>query len=211
MARIRHHRNPLAIRGPSIGDHDAPLVAAGEHAVEVELGCAEGWWLLGRAALPPAARDCNRFIGVEIRGELIRELNHEAAKRGLGRTVAGFQANLLESLERLFPPSSVRRFVVNFPDPWFKRRHHKRRLMNEKVVEQLIDQLEPKGEIFFQSDVFDLALDAMAVLEGATPALVNASEPWSFCRENPFGATSRREDHSTRRARPIWRLRYIRN
>ena len=67
------------------------------------------------------------------------------------------------------------------------------------------------GEIYVASDVFDIALDAMSVLErDCSRRLVNLREPWTFLRENPFAARSRRERQCETTGIPIWRLGYRR-
>ena len=96
-------------------------------------------------------------------------------------------ANANIHLVQLFAPGRVARAYVNFPDPWFKTRHHKRRVMDAGLATVLAQILRPGGELLFQSDVWDLALDAMAVLEDE-PRLTNAAGAWTFWKgPNPFG------------------------
>jgi tRNA (guanine-N7-)-methyltransferase len=105
----------------------------------------------------------------------------------------------------------VSRFFINFPDPWFKHRQRKRRVVGEELVDQLFDLLTSNGEIHVATDIFDIALDAMAVLEGETPRrFLNLHEPWSFLRESHFAARSRRERHCEAAGLRIWRLAYRR-
>ena len=73
---------------------------------------------------------------------------------------------------RLFADGSVRRFFLNFPDPWFKSRQHKRRVIGPALMADVARALAPGGELFVQTDIFALALEAMAALEEA-PAFVN--------------------------------------
>jgi tRNA (guanine-N7-)-methyltransferase len=111
-------------------------------------------------------------------------------------------------LDDLFADERLARIHVNFPDPWFKRRHHKRRVMNEELAAVLFRKLRPGGELFFQSDIWDLALEAMVVLEDSP--LRNQLGPWSFSRENPYHARSLRELRCEERGVRIWRMRYDR-
>jgi tRNA (guanine-N7-)-methyltransferase len=169
----------------------------------VELGCADAAFLFARAAEDPRPH----YVGVEIRAELVRRVNERAAQERA--PVSAVFGNVNVDLPRLFPPASVSRFYLNFPDPWFKRRHHKRRIMNAELAATLLETLAPDGEVFFQTDVFDLALDAMEVLE-REPGLENVLRPWAFERASPFRARSRREVQSQERGRRVWRLRYRR-
>jgi len=200
--RIRHHVNPLKL-GFVAGLAPALPLGAGR-PLEVELGCADAAFLFARAAEDPRPL----YVGVEIRAELVRRVNERAAGHGASPVRAVF-GNVNVDLPRLFPPASVSRFYLNFPDPWFKRRHHKRRILNAELAATLVLALAPDGEVFFQTDVFDLALDAMEVLE-REPGLTNVLHPWSFERASPFRAQSRREVQSLERGRRVWRLRYRR-
>jgi tRNA (guanine-N7-)-methyltransferase len=200
--RVRHHVNPLGVE--FFGRRIDPLaLPPGE--VEVELGCADARFLFERAPHHPRTT----FVGLEIREPLVDEVNEKARELGLANLRAVF-TNVNADLDSLFADRRVARFFVNFPDPWFKRRHHKRRVMNAELVEVLHKKLEPNGELFFQSDVWDLALDALAVLEGAPQLFRNLDGPWSFCRDNPFGAKSLREVRCEARQMRIWRMRYVR-
>jgi tRNA (guanine-N7-)-methyltransferase len=112
-------------------------------------------------------------------------------------------------LDGLFPDGRLARVFVNFPDPWFKRRHHKRRVLTPEVVALLHRKIAPGGALFFQSDVWDLALDALAVME-QSGRFENAHGPWSFARANPYGARSLRELRCEERGMPIWRMLFVR-
>ena len=118
-------------------------------------------------------------------------------------------ANMSVDLPRLFAPGSVRRFFLNFPDPWFKSRQHKRRVINPGLIAELAVALQPGGELYVMTDIFALALDAMAALE-ASPAYESATGGWTFARANPYGAKSRRERQCEQEGAPIWRLLYRR-
>jgi tRNA (guanine-N7-)-methyltransferase len=111
----------------------------------------------------------------------------------------------------VFPPASVDRFHVLFPDPWFKARHRKRRVVEPGMLATVAAQLRPGGELHVASDVFELALAAMAELEGPDAMALgfrNLVGEWSFARSNPCDATSRREDTTLARGQRVWRMRY---
>jgi len=200
--RIRQHVNPLKsdfFRIP-LG---ALALPAGV-AVEVELGSAEAWFLMERALAEPGGY----FVGVEIRRDVAAAANIECERRGLPNVHSVF-ANMSVDLSRLFAPGSVRRFHLNFPDPWWKSRQHKRRVVGPALVAELAEVLEPGGEIHVMTDIFDIALEAMATLEEAGPhRFVNARAPWSFYPDNPWGARSRRERQCEADGTRVWRLLY---
>ena len=171
--------------------------------VEVELGCADARFLFERAPRHPETF----FVGLEIREPLVEQVNEEAAALGLRNLTAAF-AHVNLDLDTLFPDGRLSRVFVNFPDPWFKRRHRNRRVMNEELAEVLFRKLAPGGELLFQSDIWDLALDAMGVLESSR--FRNLAGPWSFLRDNPYDARSLREVRCEERGLRIWRMLYQR-
>jgi tRNA (guanine-N7-)-methyltransferase len=173
--------------------------------IEVELGCADARFLFERAPRHPEVL----FVGLEIRHPLVKQVNRLATEQRMPNLRAVF-CNINVDLPSLFSNRSLRRVFVNFPDPWFKRRHQKRRLVNDELVQVLHDKLRLDGELFFQSDVFDLAMDAMAVLEAAPDRFANVLGPWSFARENPYAAKSLREVRCEERGMRIWRMCYRR-
>jgi tRNA (guanine-N7-)-methyltransferase len=199
--RVRHHVNPL--RSDFVERRIDPLPLPEARPVEVELGCADARFLFELAPRHPDTF----FVGLEIREPLVQEVNRTAAERGLPNLRAFF-SNINVDLDHLFPDERLARAFVNFPDPWFKRRHHKRRVMNDDLADVLFRKLRRGGELFFQSDVFALALEAMAVLE-ASP-FRNLDGPWSFARENSYDAKSLREIRCEERGLRIWRMRYHR-
>jgi len=199
--RVRHHVNPL---GAKFLDTAAVRVPRGERPLEVELGCADARFLF---ELAPRHPDVD-FVGVEIRKPLVEMVNEQAAELGLPNLRAVF-ANITTELDILFADGSLRRVFVNFPDPWFKQRHAKRRLMTPELAETISRKLEPEGELLFQSDVWTLGIEALVVLEGE-PTLENASAPWSFLRTNPYGVKSLREVRVEERGIRVWRMLFRR-
>jgi tRNA (guanine-N7-)-methyltransferase len=198
--RIRQHVNPL--RADFLEIAPATLHVPTDRPLEVELGSAEAQFLIERAAEEPG----RSYVGVELRRELVEQANRRCRRAGLAQVQSVF-ANIAVDLPRLFSPSAVARFFVNFPDPWFKKRQRKRRVMGPELAQQLGQLLAPAGEIHVATDIFAIALDAMAALE-AHGGLANLRAPWSFLRQSRFAARSRRERHCEALGIKIWRLAY---
>jgi tRNA (guanine-N7-)-methyltransferase len=202
VPRIRPHVNPDKVEYLFPRVQRLELPAARE--VEVEIGCAEAWFLFDRAASEPD----REYVGLEIRSELIDPVNDKA--RALGAPVRSVFAHANIHFAQLFAPASLARVYLNFPDPWYKTRQQKRRVTTPALARDIASALRPGGELFFQSDVWDLALDAMAVLEQC-PSLANAAGPWTFWKNgNPYRALSRREATCLEDGTPVWRLVYLR-
>ncbi len=201
MPRHRQHVNPLKMS--YFARSAEPLAIPADREIEVELGCADAQFLFQRAAADPS----RAYVGLEIREDLAVEVEARARRLGAPIQVLFCHANL--DYAQLFAPRSVARVFVNFPDPWFKRRHRKRRVVDAALAADVAASLVPGGELFFQSDVWDVALDALAVLE-AEPRLANRAGAWSFWKDgNPYRATSRREDGCAEENAPVWRLLYV--
>ena len=203
--RIRQHVNPLALRylEPRAVRIQAPAHLGPGTPIEVELGCADA-----KFCFDLAAADEERFVvGLDIREKIIEDDRDRAQRLGL-RNLEFAYVNLGVDLDRVFGAGEVARFHLLFPDPWFKARHQKRRVVDLDLCAVLRRQLQPGGELHVATDIYDLALDAMAELEHPESGFENLAEPWTFWRSNPFPATSRREDTTVQRGQRVWRLRY---
>jgi tRNA (guanine-N7-)-methyltransferase len=201
--RIRQHVNPLKSDLLDIADVPRVEVAPGR-ALEVELGAAEAHFLIDRARVDPETE----FVGVEIRRELVEAVNAACGAGGPANVRSVF-ANMSVDMRRLFRDGSVRRFFLNFPDPWFKSRQHKRRVIGAGLIAEIGRALAAGGELYVQTDIFALALDAMAALE-TDDRFSNAAEAWTFLRESPYDAKSRRERQCEAEGVRVWRLLYRR-
>jgi tRNA (guanine-N7-)-methyltransferase len=202
--RMRPHVNPL--KSDLLEIAEVPRISARPGcAIEVELGAAEAHFLVERAREDRSSL----FVGIEIRHELVSATNADCARRGLDNVRCVF-ANMSVDLPRLFSEGSVRRFFLNFPDPWFKSRQHKRRVIGPGLVREIGRALAPGGELFVQTDIFALALDAMAALEAEATWFASTGEPWTFLRQSPYAAKSRRERQCELEGARVWRLLYRR-
>jgi tRNA (guanine-N7-)-methyltransferase len=200
--RIRQHVNPLRSDYLHIDVERLNLPAG--RPIEVELGSAEAYFLMERAEEAPE----RSYVGVELRRDMVAMANQESERRGLAQVRSVF-ANISVDLPKLFTPGSVSRFFINFPDPWFKYKQRKRRVVGEELVDQLLPLLTHDGEVHVATDIFDIALDAMAALEREPPRhFRNLHAPWSFLPNTRFAARSWRERHCEAEAVRIWRLVY---
>jgi len=199
--RARQHVNPLGLVYEEFCG-DKPRLPSGR-PVEVEIGCAEAQFLFERARREPS----HTYVGLEVRRHLVDWVNEEAEREGL--PVQAIFCNVNNHLPVLFSGRIVDRAFLNFPDPWFKRRHRKRRVVDERFGRNLHGILKPGGELFVQTDVWEVALDAMDVFERLDDCYRNASGAWTFWKEgNPYGARSWREAHCAEHRLRVWRIFY---
>jgi tRNA (guanine-N7-)-methyltransferase len=196
----------VAARLPE-GDRVDPRTLAEGAWVELEVGPGRGWFLVERAQAEPRAA----LLGFEIRRKWAMIVDQRLAARGLSGRARVFAEDARTALARLVPDGSIRRVFVNFPDPWWKKRHEKRLLLQAGFVHEVVRLLEPGGELFVQTDVDDRAR-AYARLVGDAACLLPAGDvPESASLAgNPYLACSPRERRAIADSLPVHRMRWRR-
>ena len=152
---------PVALEIPAgavDGPFDFAALFGNRNPVEMEIGCGKGRFLLEAAAARPAVN----FLGVEWSLKYLRIAKDRAARRGL-RNVRLFRADARHVLGSLIPEGSLLRVHVYCPDPWPKKRHHKRRLFSPGTVTRLARAIAPGGHLDVSTDVRDY-FDAIRAL-----------------------------------------------
>jgi tRNA (guanine-N7-)-methyltransferase len=119
-----------------------------ENPVEVEIGSGKGVFLASAAS----ANLQRNFLGIELSRKYARLAAERVARLGLGN-VKVWRGDAGIVLARLIPPASVRAVHIYFPDPWWKRRHKKRRVFTDTLVSDVERSLVAGGEIRIASDV----------------------------------------------------------
>ena len=147
--------------------------------VVVEIGFGRGEFLLALAAEQPE----QAFLGVEYSFKRVLKMARRLARSGLAN-VRLLQARGEDAVRELLPEGSVRSFWINFPDPWPKLRHRRRRLLEPGLVHELALRLVPGGELHVATDDADYAAQIDAALAGE-PLLENALAPAPFLRDVP--------------------------
>jgi tRNA (guanine-N7-)-methyltransferase len=199
--RIRQHVNPTQVHFARFRG-ERPVLDG--RPIELEVGCADARFLFERAAQDPA----RHYVGLEIREDLVKLVNKRAGAQGVPVQAVFCQAQL--HMTEIFAPASVDRVYINFPDPWFKRRHHGRRMVDAALAAGIAGVARSSAEVFVQSDVWDVALDAMATFE-RDERFVNLAGDWTFWRAgNPYGVRSWREQNAEATGLAIWRILYRR-
>lgn len=140
----------------------------------VEIGFGRGEFLADLAARTPH----QRFVGIEYSAKRVLKLARRLARSEL-QNVRLLGASAQEATARAIPDGSVRCFWINFPDPWPKKRHFKRRLITPAFARELVRCLQPGGALELATDHPGYAGWIDEVLS-ATPGLENeyAPQPW---------------------------------
>jgi tRNA (guanine-N7-)-methyltransferase len=165
----------------------APLV--------VEIGCGGGRTITGMATSHPEW-NC---MGIERAGEYYRLFRERASRRNLPNLkIARTDAAYL--IDRFFADNSVFQYHIYFPDPWPKKRHHKRRIFSESFCASLRRTLQPGGTLFVASDHHDYYLELLPRLQAVLPMQEHPG-PWE---DAPEGRTNY-EVKYIKQGRPIYR------
>ncbi len=207
MARVRVHQhvNPFA---PHYRQAPVPIdlnvtFARPELPLHLDIGCARGRFILKMAETEPQWN----FLGVEIREPLVTEANEIAAERGLRNLHYEF-CNAMIWLGRLLaelPDGVLQVVTIQFPDPWFKKKHAKRRMVNAELVETVVEKLTVGGRIFVQTDI-DFLAEEMFVLFRASKSLKEIA-----IEENPFSVKTEREKAVENKQLPVYRTIFVKS
>lgn len=169
------------------------LFGGGLQDVRLEIGFGGGEHLIAEARAFPNIG----FIGCEpyVNGMAKILTQIEASNIGNVRLFAGDAAELLNWA----PPQSMRRIDLIHPDPWPKRRHWKRRFVQDKTVSAMARVLKPDGEFRFVSDIDDYCAWTLAYLARSPDFLWTAERasdwqlPWPDYTMTRYGAKAERE------------------
>jgi len=172
--------------------------------VTVEIGFGNGDNLARLAAAHPE-RD---FLGIEVHragiGRLLLAL--EAQRLGNVRVICH---DAVEVLSAQLPPHSLAEILILFPDPWPKKRHHKRRLVQAEFVALAATRLAADGVLRIATDWQPYAEQMLATL-AAAPALVNLAAGGGYAPRPAERAPTRFERRGERLGHEVWDLAFRR-
>jgi tRNA (guanine-N7-)-methyltransferase len=198
--RVHQHVNPLAPfyrQAPRAIDLAADFVDP-NLPLHLDIGCARGRFILRMAEHEPKWN----FLGVEIREPLVIEANRIAEEKGLAGNLHYEFCNAMLWLDRLLqdiPDGILQMVTIQFPDPWFKKKHAKRRMVNAELINAILRRLAVDGRIFVQTDIEPLA-DEMFGLFRERRELVEIA-----IDENPFPTKTERERAVEDKGLPVYR------
>jgi tRNA (guanine-N7-)-methyltransferase len=187
------------------GDRIDPreLVGSAGAPIELEIGPGRGWFLVERLEAHPEVR----MVGLEIRRKWATIVDRRLRDRGLGERGRVFAEDVRWALPR-FAARTLSAVFLNFPDPWWKKRHQKRLVLTAELLDELARVLSAGGELYVQTDVAERAAAYRELVLGHP-----AFEPWGpspETDENPYGARSPRERRAIADGLPVVRLRFRR-
>ena len=208
---VRQHVNPLSrfFQQPRALPPPAELFSAPDQPLHLDIGCARGRFLLALAQLQPG----RNHLGLEIRRALVDAAEADRQALGLGNLHYVFcNANIsLQDWLAALPTDLLERVSIQFPDPWFKKKHHKRRVLQPALLLALAEALAPGRELFIQSDVLAVITPMVQLIEasGGFDRPPEDNRPWRA--DNPLPVPTERETYVLAQGLPVYRVLYRRN
>ena len=184
---------------PPDGSVQLDAMIPGDGPLELDIGFGRGMSIFARASASPDSR----LLGIEIKSKWAFKVSQRVERQGLAH-VRVLCADARELLTRATPEASVSRVFVHFPDPWWKKRHAKRRVLQAGTLDQLARLLRDGGELFIQTDVEARAVEYLSELRAHTA--FELAPPAGLVDVNPFASVSNRERRALDDGLPIWRI-----
>ena len=181
---------------------ELPALFAREAPCTLEIGFGNGENLLTLALAHPE----RNYLGIEVHRPGVGRLLLTLEERRLAN-VRVICHDAVEVLERQIAPGSLAEILVLFPDPWPKKRHHKRRLIQSPFVALLTRALGSGGRLHIATDWQPYALEMLAVLD-ATAGLRNLAGIGGFAARPAERLPTRFERRGTRLGHEVWDLAF---
>ncbi len=205
--KVRQHVNPLSIiyKQPIEPPDWSVVYQDADAPIHLDIGCAWGGFLL---KLAQHERSWN-YLGIEIREALTIRANAKRDELGLSNLhyVFGNINTSLSTLLASLPVGKLQRISIQYPDPCFKNRHAKRRIVQPELVDDIAGYLPLSGQVFLQSDLEWVAQE-MCDHFAANPAFRRTQPQW--LEPNPLGLPTERETATLNRGLPVYRAIYQR-
>lgn len=183
-------------------DLDAVFGRAAAHWLEI--GCGNGDTLLAMASCHPE-RD---FIGIEVHTPGVGRLLQGMEERHLSN-IRMIRHDAIEVLEHMIPAASLDGVMLYFPDPWHKKRHKKRRIVQPAFVAEMARVLKPGGVFHLATDWEDYARQMLQVMESSA-GFENMAGAGQFSPRPDDRPLTKFEQRGLRLGHGVWDLIYRR-
>ncbi len=208
---MRQHVNPLSqfFQLPLSLPSNSTLFKESHCPIHLDIGSAKGEFLIELASKYP---DWN-FVGLEIREALVRVAEKKRKKlelKNLKFLFCNVNISLDEWLSDL-DQGQLKRVSIQFPDPWFKRKHFKRRVLKTSLLNSIARSMSKDGELFIQSDIYKLFESMTNIIDYSEYFNRKYVDELRLNDKNPYDANTDRELFSLRHNLRIYRAMYIRN
>lgn len=173
--------------------------------VFLEIGFGSGQSLLALAQKHPEYN----FIGIETHSPGIGAILLGIQKLGL-TNIRLYEADAVQVLKQVIAPNSLSGVQLFFPDPWPKRKHHERRLIQLTFIDLIVEKLRENGELHLATDWEDYAHHMMKVLSQSS-GLKNCFGVHQFAPRSPMRPiVTKFERRAESEGRAVWELQFAR-
>lgn len=200
--RVRQHVNPLSDKYRFLVEppHWPTVYTQLAYPLHLDIGCGRGRFLFQMAKQQPNWN----YLGLEIREPLVIQALTNRDNQALENLHFIF-CNANTTLAALFanwPHCPLQRVSIQFPDPWFKKRHQKRRVVQPELIAQLATLMPTGGQVVLQSDVESVAIE-MGDRFSEHSRFQRHNPAWE--PESPFPAMTEREMMTLENGQPVFR------
>ncbi len=186
--------SPAPLDAPALFGRTAPLV------LEIGFGMGDA-----TATIAQTLPDTD-FLGVEVHTPGVGALLKHIDERQIGN-IRIVQHDAVEVLEHMIPPDALAGVHIFFPDPWHKKKHNKRRLIQAPFVQKLVTRLAPGGYLHCATDWQPYAEQMLEVLT-AEPGLANTAE--GYAPKPPYRPLTKFENRGLKLGHGVWDLVFTR-
>jgi tRNA (guanine-N7-)-methyltransferase len=183
-------------------DLDAAFGRAAPRTLEIGFG-------MGDSILDMARRHPERdHLGVEVHRPGVGRLLRALAEEDIGN-VRIVSADAVQVLMHMIPDAALDAVYLFFPDPWPKKRHHKRRIVQPEFVELIAHRLKPGGMFHLATDWEEYARHMLAVLE-QSPSFTNSAGACHYAPRPEYRVLTKFERRGERLGHGVWDLLFVR-
>lgn len=180
-------------------------VFGNDNPVYLEIGFGNGASLVQMASDHPE----RNYLGVEVHRPGVGHLLLQLEAAGC-RNVRVIRQDALEVLEHMLPADALAGVYLFFPDPWHKKRHHKRRILQPALLDHLARVIRPGGVFHAATDWQDYADHMLAVLSADARRFENLAGPGRFAPRPPDRPLTKFEQRGQRLGHGVWDLLFAR-
>ena len=182
---------------------DLTKIFNNQNSTIIEIGFGMGETLLHMANNFPE----KNFIGIEVHMPGIGSVLSKLRTNPL-TNIKIYNTDALDVLQKCVPNNSIEKFLIFFPDPWPKKRHHKRRIIQPAFVNLIATKLKPNGILHMATDWEDYAEHMMSVLTQA-PQFRNTAGESKFAARPDYRPLTKFEQRGQKLGHKIWDLIFI--
>jgi len=180
---------------------DLPSIFGNDHPVTLEIGFGNGDSLAEMASAAPE----RNFIGIEVHRPGVGHLLLKTEELGLSN-LRVMRKDAVQVLKTALPAASLDRVQLFFPDPWHKKRHHKRRILQPAFIALLARVIRPGGHFHAATDWENYAEHMMVMLTAASDLFENTAGAGNYTPRPDYRPLTKFEQRGHRLGHGVWDL-----